>query len=423
MRKLIVVAMLVCASVASATFLGIYEPGDKLYLRTASNDTLGKADFEAVKYRVYYEDSLVVADTGWMDAHVDSCFWYQEITAGTGEGSYFAELTAYNISATNETTLFAGLNTWQVNDFIAQIETVYAGTTPAEELAALVEDTMAAHAATYKADVTNVTVGTNNDKTGYALTAAERGHIEDSIHYAQRIQAALLPSLELFSDEIEHFVLYKPRDIVSGDFYWVSKIDHMQMVIAADCTGHGVPGAFMSMLGISMLNEIIINKRIIQPDQVLNHLRENIIHSLKQLAGGSDVKDGMDMSVCLLDFSNNKLHFAGANNPLWLISDGELNEIKGDKMPVAIHENMNPFKINTLSLKKGDTFYIFSDGYADQFGGPNQKKLLSKNFKTILHEVQKLPMLEQGSKIDEFFESWRRDLEQIDDVCVIGIRY
>ncbi|KPK86503.1 MAG: hypothetical protein AMS27_04895 [Bacteroides sp. SM23_62_1] len=255
------------------------------------------------------------------------------------------------------------------------------------------------------------------------LIAYQKKHIEDSIHYAQRIQAALLPSLELFSDEIEHFVLYKPRDIVSGDFYWVSKIDHMQMVIAADCTGHGVPGAFMSMLGISMLNEIIINKRIIQPDQVLNHLRENIIHSLKQLAGGSDVKDGMDMSVCLLDFSNNKLHFAGANNPLWLISDGELNEIKGDKMPVAIHENMNPFKINTLSLKKGDTFYIFSDGYADQFGGPNQKKLLSKNFKTILHEVQKLPMLEQGSKIDEFFESWRRDLEQIDDVCVIGIRY
>lgn len=255
------------------------------------------------------------------------------------------------------------------------------------------------------------------------LIGYQKKHIEDSIHYAKRIQAALLPSLELFSDEIDHFVLYKPRDIVSGDFYWVSKIDGMQMVIAADCTGHGVPGAFMSMLGISMLNEIIINKKIIRPDQVLNSLREDIIRSLKQFGGGSDVKDGMDMCVCLIDFNKNQLQYAGANNPLWLISSGELNEVKGDKMPVAVHENMVPFKNHTLDLKEGDTFYIFSDGYADQFGGPNQKKLLSKNFKVLLHEIQNLPMLEQGSKVDEFFENWRKDLEQIDDVCVIGIRY
>jgi len=255
------------------------------------------------------------------------------------------------------------------------------------------------------------------------LIAYQKKHIEDSIHYAKRIQTALLPSLELFSDEIDHFVLYKPRDIVSGDFYWVSKIDGMQMVIAADCTGHGVPGAFMSMLGISMLNEIIINKKIIQPDQVLNNLRDDIIRSLKQFIGGSDVKDGMDMCVCLIDFNKNKLQFAGANNPLWFITDGELIEIKGDKMPVAIHENMAPFKNHTINLKKGDTFYIFSDGYADQFGGPNQKKLLNKNFKALLHEVHNLSMLEQGTRVDKFFESWRKDLEQIDDVCVIGIRY
>jgi serine phosphatase RsbU (regulator of sigma subunit) len=255
------------------------------------------------------------------------------------------------------------------------------------------------------------------------LIAYQKKHITDSIQYAKRIQTALLPSLELFSDEIEHFVLYKPRDIVSGDFYWVAKMDGKQIVIAADCTGHGVPGAFMSMLGVSFLNEIILNEKIIQPDQVLNILRENVIHSLKQSVETSGVKDGLDMCVCLIDFENNKMQFAGANNPLWIISNGQLNEIKGDKMPVAIHDNMVPFTNHVVELKKGDTFYIFSDGYADQFGGPQQKKILNKNFKMLLQNIQDLPMLNQGARIDEFFEGWRKDLEQIDDVCVIGIRY
>jgi len=255
------------------------------------------------------------------------------------------------------------------------------------------------------------------------LITYQKKHITDSIHYAKRIQTALLPSLELFSDEIDHFVLYKPRDIVSGDFYWVARIDGQQMVIAADCTGHGVPGAFMSMLGVSLLNEIILNRRITQPDLVLNILRDYIIQSLKQVVQTSGVKDGMDMCVCLIDFKNNKMQFAGANNPLWMFVDGELKEIKGDKMPVAIHDTMRPFTNNVVDLKKGDTFYIFSDGYADQFGGPQQKKLLNKNFKALLQNLQDLPMLKQGARIDEFFEDWRKELDQIDDVCVIGIRY
>jgi len=255
------------------------------------------------------------------------------------------------------------------------------------------------------------------------LIAYQKKHITDSIHYAKRIQTALIPSLELFSDEIEHFVLYKPRDIVSGDFYWVAKMDGKQVVIAADCTGHGVPGAFMSMLGVSLLNEIILNKKIVQPDQVLNILREHVINSLKQSVETSGIKDGLDMCVCLIDFKTNKMQFAGANNPLWIISDGQLNEIKGDKMPVAIHDSMLPFTNHIVDLKKGDTFYIFSDGYADQFGGPQQKKILNKNFKMLLQNLQELPMLAQGARIDEFFEGWRKELEQIDDVCVIGIRY
>ena len=252
--------------------------------------------------------------------------------------------------------------------------------------------------------------------------AYQKKHITDSIHYALRIQTALLPSLELFSEKLDHFVLYKPRDIVSGDFYWVAEIGPQIMIISADCTGHGVPGAFMSMLGVSFLNEIILNKGIVQPDQVINSLREEIIRALKQKESHSELKDGMDICVCLLDPEKRSLQFAGALCPLWILSKGELTEIKGDKMPVAIHETMKPFTNHWIDLKQGDTFYIFSDGFVDQFGGPNQKKYLSKNFKITLGEMQAKPMYEQGVELDRIFEEWREDVEQIDDVTVIGVR-
>ncbi len=252
--------------------------------------------------------------------------------------------------------------------------------------------------------------------------AYQKQHITDSIHYALRIQTALLPSLELFTEKIDHFVLYKPRDIVSGDFYWVAEIGPRIMIISADCTGHGVPGAFMSMLGVSFLNEIILNKGIVQPDQVINSLREEVIHALKQNNSESEIKDGMDICVCLLDPEKRSLQFAGALSPLWILSKGELTEVKGDKMPVSIHETMKPFTNHWIDLKKGDTFYIFSDGFVDQFGGPNQKKYLSKNFKITLGELQAKPMYEQGAELDRIFEEWRADVEQIDDVTVIGVR-
>ncbi len=252
--------------------------------------------------------------------------------------------------------------------------------------------------------------------------AYQKKHITDSIHYALRIQTALLPSLELFSEKLDHFVLYKPRDIVSGDFYWVSEIGHRIMIISADCTGHGVPGAFMSMLGVSYLNEIILNRGIIQPDQVINSLRDEVVRALKQKESDSEIKDGMDICVCLLDPENRTLQFAGALCPLWIISNGELSEIKGDKMPVAIHENMEPFTNHWIDLKKGDTFYMFSDGFADQFGGPNQKKYLSKNFKKTLGKLHAKTMYQQGAELDRIFEEWRKDIEQIDDVTVIGVR-
>jgi serine phosphatase RsbU (regulator of sigma subunit) len=253
--------------------------------------------------------------------------------------------------------------------------------------------------------------------------AYQKKHITDSIHYAQKIQRAILPSMELFTDELEHFVLYKPRDIVSGDFYWADKVDGKLIIIAADCTGHGVPGAFMSMLGVSLLNEIILNRNITTPDAILNNLRKMIIESLNQREARSEVKDGMDMTVCVIDFEKDKLHFAGANNPLYLVRNGEMIQHKADKMPVAIHEIMDDFTPVTVDLKKGDTFYTFSDGYVDQFGGPRQKKFLSKNFRNVLLEIQHLDMIDQGTKLDQVFEEYRADVEQVDDVVVIGVRY
>ncbi len=262
----------------------------------------------------------------------------------------------------------------------------------------------------------NILLQAQRDQIAY-----QKKHITDSIEYAKRIQAAILPSMELFSHNLEHFVLFKPRDIVSGDFYWAEEIDGKYLIVTADCTGHGVPGAFMSMLGISLLNEIIISKEISMPDQILNKLRDKIIESLKQ-ESGSIIKDGMDMTICLFDRASNLLLFSGANNPLYVVSEGQLEQIKGDKMPVAIHEIMEPFKLHQLELKKGDTFYTFSDGFADQFGGPAQKKFLAKNFRKLLLSIQDLSMLEQGNKLDEVFTAYRKEVEQVDDVVVIGVK-
>ena len=253
--------------------------------------------------------------------------------------------------------------------------------------------------------------------------AYQKKHITDSIMYAKRIQTALIPSLELFSDKLEHFVLYKPLAIVSGDFYWVSSKDNIQVIIAADCTGHGVPGAFMSMLGVTMLNEIVNEKHIIMPDQIIENLRQGVIKSLKQVVDEDTVKDGMDITVCTIDFNQNTLWYSGANNPLYLVRKGELMHYRADKMPVAIHYKMQPFTLHKIDIQKGDSFYLLSDGYADQFGGPNEKKFMSAKLKETLAEIATKPMLEQGMILDKIFEDWRGDNPQVDDVTLIGVRY
>lgn len=253
--------------------------------------------------------------------------------------------------------------------------------------------------------------------------AYQKKHITDSIMYALRIQKALIPSLELFSDKLEHFVLFKPMAIVSGDFYWVSSQENLQVIISADCTGHGVPGAFMSMLGVTMLNEIVNGKHILMPDQIIENLRQGIIKSLNQVAEEDSIKDGMDIAVCVVDFDNSILWYAGANNPLYLVRGEELTHYRADKMPVAIHYKMAPFTLHKIELQKGDAFYIFSDGYSDQFGGPKQKKFMSMQLKETLVAMAGKPMLQQGERLNEIFEEWRGDNPQVDDVTLIGVRY
>ncbi len=251
----------------------------------------------------------------------------------------------------------------------------------------------------------------------------QKKEITDSIKYAQRIQQAALPG-EKFSHDIlaDSFVLFKPKDIVSGDFYWIGHAQNKLIVVAADCTGHGVPGAFMSMLGISFLNKIVNEKAISKPHEILNRLRSNVIRELHQKVDDDQSKDGMDLSLCTIDTQNMILEFAGANNPLYMFRNNEDFVYKPDKMPIAIFDIMESFTTTTIPIQKGDVFYLFSDGYADQFGGERKKKLKYKPFRMKLLEIHQLPMDEQRQILHTFFEEWRGDQEQIDDVLVMGFK-
>lgn len=251
----------------------------------------------------------------------------------------------------------------------------------------------------------------------------QRDHIMDSIFYAKRIQTAALPSQDdLNAISEDHFVLFKPRDVVSGDFYWVTHVDNKSIIIAADCTGHGVPGAFMSMLGISFLNKIVKEKKIYYPTEILNLLRNNIVESLRQTGAPGEAKDGMDLALVVIDSHEYTLEYAGANNPLYLIRDGEAEVIKADKMPIAIFEVMNEFKTHRVKLQKNDTVYIFSDGYPDQFGGPKNKKFMYGKFRKLLLKIADKPMNQQRQILEETIENWMAETEQIDDILVMGVK-
>ncbi len=252
----------------------------------------------------------------------------------------------------------------------------------------------------------------------------QKKNITDSIYYARRIQKALLPSDE-YTNEIlpEHFILFRPRDIVSGDYYWMKKKNGKTIVVAADCTGHGVPGAFMSMLGVAFLNEITNRKDINEAHQILNSLREHVIKSLHQTGKEGESKDGMDIALCVIDEDRKKLQFAGAYNPLYLIRNDELIQIKADRMPIGFYFKEGiEFQSNEVELEKDDNLYIFSDGFADQFGGETGRKFMAKKFKELLVDINQKPMSEQHDILDTTVDNWRGDIEQIDDILVIGLR-
>jgi serine phosphatase RsbU (regulator of sigma subunit)/ligand-binding sensor domain-containing protein len=254
--------------------------------------------------------------------------------------------------------------------------------------------------------------------------SAQKKEITDSLNYARKIQKSLLPSDRILKSILpEHFILFKPRDIVSGDFYWAAEKSGRIYLCAADCTGHGVPGAFMSVLGISLLAEIISQEELLGPEEILNRLRKSLIKSMNQEGQSGEPKDGIDMSMIIFDKNHTELSFSGAINSMYLIRDMELQEVKGDNLPVGINENMAGFTRHSFSLKRGDSFYIFSDGYADQFGGPKAKKFMYSNFKSLLMTIQPKSMREQGKILDETFEVWKGDINQIDDIVVIGIRF
>ncbi len=278
---------------------------------------------------------------------------------------------------------------------------------------------------THELEVANTEIEAQRDFARFQRDqiAQHQKAIMDSIHYAQTIQNSLLPSSHILKDGLpEYFILYKPRDIVSGDFYWFSQQEKHFYIAAADCTGHGVPGAFMSMLGMALMNEIVNKHPDIDPDSLLNELRSQIIETLHQKGDPGTAKDGMDMVVCKVDKDKKRLLFAGANNSLYLVRGGELTEYKTDKMPVSIHLVMHPFTGHKIDLKPGDHLYIFSDGYADQFGGPQGKKFKYLPFKNLLISLAGKEMREQGLQLDREFEHWRGDLDQIDDVIVVGMK-
>lgn len=262
-----------------------------------------------------------------------------------------------------------------------------------------------------------------------AIIETRNKDITDSISYAGRIQRAILPKAEEFNRLFtESFILYKPRDIVSGDFYWVAEKNNHRFVAVVDCTGHGVPGALMSMIGNTLLCEIVEKMNISDPGRILDALREGIIQTLHQTGAAHETKDGMDIS--LARFTDNgegrvTIDYAGANNKLWLISpvpEKQFIEIDGDHQPIGIHPRKKAFTTNSFEVRKGTLVYLFSDGFADQFGGPYEKKFKYSQMKTILSMNAGLTMGEQQRRLEQSFFDWKGNLEQVDDVCFIGIR-
>ena len=259
----------------------------------------------------------------------------------------------------------------------------------------------------------------------YLEIEEQKKHIMDSIYYARRIQTAILPSFNLLDSKLKsYFIFYLPKDIVSGDFYWMADVEGLVMLAAVDCTGHGVPGAFMSIVGYNQLHNAVNVQKARKASDILNELNKGVINTLNENTSDTSIKDGMDMTLCVFDFKKNKLDFAGANNPIILVRDNEPIKYKGDRFPIGAYVEDKPqlFTNNEIQLKKGDMIYLFSDGYADQFGGPENKKFFIRRFEELLFEIHSKPLEEQKEMLKTTLYDWMGNNGQVDDILVIGVK-
>lgn len=266
---------------------------------------------------------------------------------------------------------------------------------------------------------TNIELEKKND-----LITEQKKEIMASIGYAKKIQNAMLTPGDFIDNLLpERFILFRPRDIVSGDFYWLTRKNNKIICVVADCTGHGVPGAFMSMLGIALLNEIIGKNVDLSSNEILDELRILVVKSLRQTGREGEILDGMDISLLILDLEQQNVEFSGAHNSLYLLRDGGIIEYKADQMPIGLQVSANiPFTRQSIQVKKGDVLYALTDGYIDQFGGPKGKRFMLKNFKTLLGEIYNKSMDDQKNMLNETLENWMAETSQIDDILVMGIR-
>ena len=250
--------------------------------------------------------------------------------------------------------------------------------------------------------------------------------LSDSINYAVRIQSAIMQPEHIIKSFLpKNFIMYRPKDIVSGDFYFVGGNEEKVVFASVDCTGHGVPGAFMSIIGNNQLNAAVKEDDLTTPSLILDRLSQGVSDTLRQTSEEeAGIKDGMDIALLSIDFENMVLEYAGAYNPLYIFRDGKLLETKGDKFPIgiSIDGTLRLFANHEFKLQKGDCIYIFSDGFADQFGGSKGKKYKSANMKKLLLSISQKPMEEQKQLLEEAFKNWKGSNDQIDDVCIIGVR-
>jgi serine phosphatase RsbU (regulator of sigma subunit) len=253
----------------------------------------------------------------------------------------------------------------------------------------------------------------------------QRKQLMASLKYASFIQKAVLPDQKYLENTLkDFFILHKPRDIVSGDFYYVSRKEEYIVAAAGDCTGHGVPGALMSIMGVSFLNEILSTRGPVKTSRILNLLRERVMKALHQRGLELENKDAMDMALCVFNPRTSELQYSGANNPLYHIRNKVLTEIKADKMPVGINAiEENSFTNHSLQLKPGDIVYIFSDGFADQFGGPLDKKFKYGPLKELLIKLSDRTMEKQRNELERVIDEWKGDSEQVDDILIFGIKF